>query len=178
MMPDALQLLWCIVIFLVVAVPVLIHDFDTSFYVAMYRRVAGSPPPMFFPIFWLTMYALIVTAEIFHILTAPAPPLPVPVMFFVIVLLWTLNIAINHFWSTVFFDRHQFWFGFVCTLLIWATAVVVEIFYGITGAWVSFWIYLAYPIAMLFPIYLNLRRPRSSSPRPFKQNARPVEFDF
>lgn len=82
---------------------------------------------------WL--YMLIVTWEVFHFLTVPSPPLPVPVMPFAILLLWALNIVTKHFWNTDFFDKHQFRLRFLCALLIWATGVIVKTLYGvITGA--------------------------------------------
>lgn len=106
------------------------------------------PKWIFFPA-WLILYGLM-TFSIFFYWNSPSERQ----YFIVVVILFSINVLINKLWSLVFFGMQDFFMAFALSIILLITAVIVLIYMGLDGAWVSFGLYAAYPIWLFIAMIL------------------------
>ena len=107
-----------------------------------------SPPAIVFPVVWTVLYALMGIGAARIYLSPDSRERR-----------WSLNVfvaqlAVNFFWSLIFFNLQAFGFAFVWLLLLWVlVAWMILTFYRVDP--LAAWIQVPYLIWLTFAAYLN-----------------------
>lgn len=118
-------------------------------YSAVITKPPLAPPAILFPIVWTVLYALmgIGAARIYAAEDSRQKN-------------WALNLfvtqlAVNFFWSLIFFNAQAFGFAFVWLVLLWGLVLLMILaFYKVDR--LSAWLQVPYLIWLTFAAYLNL----------------------
>lgn len=138
---------------IIVVWPAALNYFDATFYRELRKSIGClSPPAFFFPIVWIPLYGIITVAEIYHVLNATSP---LTVLWIATASVFLFNLLLNHRWCNIFFKNRAFWHAFVNIIFVFLSAVATLVLYAFDGHWTSFWWYLAYPIFLIYGIFLN-----------------------
>ena len=90
-------------------------------YEAFVLKPPLSPPGLVFPIVWAILYALMGTGMARVWLTGPSVPR------LSALLLFLLQLAVNFFWSPIFFNLQAFLFAFAWLLLLWVLVLLMTL---------------------------------------------------
>lgn len=107
-----------------------------------------SPPGVVFPIVWVILFALmgIGAAQVYL-----APPSGARSRS---LLLFLLQLAVNFFWSIIFFNLQAFGFAFIWLLLLWMLLLLmIRSYYKVDK--LAAWLQLPYLLWVTFAAYLN-----------------------
>lgn len=140
---------WILLSELVGAVAGLLTREGTQLYSAVITKPPLSPPSIVFPIVWTLLYALmgISAARIF--LSPPAPQRTRGLLLFL------LQLAVNFFWSIIFFNLQAFGLAFFWLLLLWGLILgMILNFRKVDSA--AAWLQIPYLLWVTFAAYLNL----------------------
>ncbi len=130
-------------------------------------KVRGMAPWWLFPLAWSILYVLIISACYIVYRSVGLSGLFGEAID-AITLLFIFNIAMNKLWGPVFFGLHAPWAALVILLLMEATAVAILAFMWINGYYISFWLYIWYPVWGLYAFYINCAWIYVSGDRPGK----------
>lgn len=110
------------------------------------------PPGWLFGPVWLILYGLIAASGyLYWDESVPSTLRDVLLAFYFI------NLVLNKIWTPLFFDQGRRKWAFFIIILILLTAITVTVLLAIEGFWLSFGLYIPYPIWVLFASYLNLQ---------------------
>ncbi|MBQ9985502.1 MAG: tryptophan-rich sensory protein [Oscillospiraceae bacterium] len=105
-----------------------------------------SPPPILFPIVWTVLYVLMGLGAARVYLKDPKSPG---------IMTFEINLALNFFWSIIFFNMRAFGFAFLWLLALLATVIVMTMrFYRVDKP--AAYMQIPYILWLLFAGYLNL----------------------
>jgi len=108
-----------------------------------------SPPGWLFPVVWTILYTLMGIAS-YLILTADVPTgekkLPLTV--------YAVQLAVNFFWSILFFNFELYLFSFVWLVLLWLLIITTIIAFGKISKPAA-WLLIPYLLWVTFAGYLN-----------------------
>lgn len=114
------------------------------------NRPALSPPGWLFPVVWTILYILMGIAS-FLVFTSDAPHTQITAA----LKIYGLQLAVNFFWSFLFFTFGRFCLAFVWLVLLWLLILVtVRRFRAISSAAAA--LLLPYLLWVTFAGYLNL----------------------
>ena len=104
------------------------------------------------------MYALILTAETFHLIDfTPVGGLSVGRNYITILSLFVANAILGAAWPAFFFEKRQYIVSVIISMLMLGSAITILVFYGIEKAWISLGCYAAYPLWLIFANVLGIR---------------------
>ena len=110
-----------------------------------------SPPPILFPIVWTILYTLMGVSSARIYIKGKEQNIDVSGA----LLVYALQLAVNFFWSIIFFNMQAFLFAFVWIILLWLLIIVmIKRFYEIDP--LSAWLQIPYLLWVTFAGYLNL----------------------
>jgi len=147
-------------------------DYSHRFFKAIRKMVYEMPPGWVFSLIWVCIYPLIAVAIFLYWKNS----LDSVHWYDSVIAVYAVNIILNHLWWVLFFmkspdskrNKHFFnyyvdvkyyglWLAAIDTLLIYGTSLYVLIRFGISHAWVSFGLYIIYPIWLTFATWLSIR---------------------
>ncbi len=117
------------------------------------NRPALSPPGILFPIVWTVLYILMgVSAARIYIANEKQWDTSLTV--------WAVQLAVNFFWSIIFFNLRAFLFAFIWLILLWVLIIAMIILFNKRDKiaaylqipyliWVTFAGYLTFSIYLL-----------------------------
>ena len=109
-----------------------------------------SPPMMVFPIAWTVLYILMGIASYLVYNSNASDNRSVSALFF-----YAAQLAVNFFWSIIFFNLKMYLFAFIWLLLLIVLTVITTVkFSKISTA--AGWLMVPYLAWLLFAAYLNL----------------------
>ena len=126
----------------------------TEIYNLTVHKPPFTPPSIVFPIVWGLLFALMGIGGA-RVYLAPSSRSRYKSL-----LLFVVQLAINFFWSIIFFNYQAFGFAFVWILLLWLSILAMVIFFRKTDkpaailqipylAWVTFAAYLNFGVWLL-----------------------------
>ncbi len=111
-----------------ILIPLLVGSFsalltagDMDIYDTVYRP-ALAPPGWLFPIVWTVLYALMGLASYYIFISDAEPENKRSVL-----LLYAVQLAMNLFWSTLFFTYHRFVIALIWLLVMWVLILICTI---------------------------------------------------
>lgn len=106
-----------------------------------------SPPAVLFPIVWTILYILMgVSAALVYKSNDLEKTTALTI--------WAIQLAVNFFWSPIFFNMRAFFFSFIWLVILDVLVVVmIVLFHRISP--LSAWLQLPYLLWILFATYLN-----------------------
>ena len=106
-----------------------------------------SPPAILFPIVWTILYILMgVSAALVYKSNDLEKSTALT--------FWAIQLAVNFFWSPIFFNMRAFFFSFIWLVILDVLVVVmIVLFHRISP--LAAWLELPYLIWILFATYLN-----------------------
>jgi len=108
-----------------------------------------SPPAILFPIVWTVLYALMGVSAARVDAAEPSADRTRGLK------LWGLQLAVNFFWSIIFFNFQAFGFAFLWLVLLWVLILwMIRVFYRVDP--VAAWLQVPYLLWVTFAGYLNL----------------------
>jgi tryptophan-rich sensory protein len=109
-----------------------------------------SPPPILFPIVWTILYTLMGVSSARIYIKGKEQNIDVSSA----LLVYALQLAVNFFWSIIFFNMQAFLFAFVWIILLWLLIIVmIKRFYEIDP--LSAWLQIPYLLWVTFAAYLT-----------------------
>lgn len=105
-----------------------------------------APPPTVFPIVWTILYILMGIGAARVYLKEPASGA---------IKLFGINLAVNFFWSIIFFNMRAFGFAFVWLILLLAVVVLMTLKFSKFDKLAAY-LQIPYIVWLLFAGYLNL----------------------
>lgn len=109
-----------------------------------------SPPPILFPIVWTILYTLMGVSSARIYIKGKEQNIDVSGA----LLVYALQLAVNFFWSIIFFNMQAFLFAFVWIILLWLLIIVmIKRFYEIGQ--LSAWLQIPYLLWVTFAAYLT-----------------------
>lgn len=110
-----------------------------------------APPAILFPIVWTILYTLMGISAAMIYNERRTQPREVSQALIV----YTINLFLNFFWSIIFFNMRAFLFSFIWLILLWITILIMIIkFYKIKP--VAGLLQIPYLLWVTFAGYLNL----------------------
>ncbi len=109
-----------------------------------------APPGIAFPIVWTVLYVLMGIGSVM-IYTGSAEEKDKQQA----LLLYGLQLAVNFFWSILFFDKRAILFSFVWLVLLWILIVAMIFSFGKINKTAA-WLQIPYLLWVTFAGYLNL----------------------
>lgn len=107
-----------------------------------------SPPAFLFPIVWGILYALMGISAARIRTAEPSPERNRGMNLFII------QLAVNFFWSLIFFNAQAFGFAFLWLLLLWGLVLwMILTFYKVDP--IAAWMQLPYLLWLTFAAYLS-----------------------
>lgn len=108
-----------------------------------------SPPAIVFPVVWTVLYALMGIGAARIYLSPDSKER-----------LWSLNVfiaqlAVNFFWSLIFFNAQAYGFAFFWILLLWVLIIVMIVLFGKVDRTAAL-LQIPYLLWVTFAAYLNL----------------------
>ncbi len=139
-----------------IAIPVavgLLSAFLTRDNMDLYESIQSpplAPPAILFPIVWTILYVLMgIGSVLVYRADVPEQDKPRALVFY------GLQLAVNFFWSILFFNQRAFLTSFVWLLLLWVLIIVMIVkFYKVNK--VAAYLQLPYLLWVTFAGYLNL----------------------
>ena len=107
-----------------------------------------SPPALLFPVVWTVLYVLMGISAARVSLTAPSRQRGLGLNLFV------LQLAVNFFWSIIFFNMGAFGFAFVWLVILWVLVLWMILTFGKTDP-LAAWLQIPYLIWLTFAAYLS-----------------------
>lgn len=109
-----------------------------------------SPPPILFPIVWTILYTLMGVGSARIYIKGKEQNIDVSSA----LLVYALQLAVNFFWSIIFFNMQAFLFAFIWIILLWLLIIVmIKRFYEIDP--LSAWLQIPYLLWVTFAAYLT-----------------------
>lgn len=109
-----------------------------------------SPPPILFPIVWTILYTLMGVSSARIYIKDKEQNIDVSST----LLVYALQLAVNFFWSIIFFNMQAFLFAFIWIILLWLLIIVmIKRFYEIDP--LSAWLQIPYLLWVTFAAYLT-----------------------
>lgn len=109
-----------------------------------------SPPPILFPIVWTILYTLMGVSSARIYIKGKEQNIDVSGA----LLVYALQLAVNFFWSIIFFNMQAFLFAFIWIILLWLLIIVmIKRFYEIDP--LSAWLQIPYLLWVTFAAYLT-----------------------
>ena len=113
-------------------------------------RPALAPPGIVFPIVWTILYTLMgIGSAMIYNTDAPEQDKSRALI------LYGLQLAVNFFWSILFFNQRAFLTSFVWLLLLWALIVAMILSFRKSNK-IAAWLQIPYLLWVTFAGYLNL----------------------
>ena len=110
-----------------------------------------APPGFLFPIVWTILYTLMGISSARIYLEGKKGEVPVEKA----LKIYALQLAVNFFWSIIFFNMQAFLFAFIWILLLWVLIIImIKEFYYIYPP--AAWLQIPYLLWVTFAAYLNL----------------------
>ena len=107
-----------------------------------------SPPALLFPIGWTVLYVLMGISAARVSLTTPSRQRGLGLNLFV------LQLAVNFFWSIIFFNMGAFGFAFVWLVILWVLVLWMILTFRNTDS-LAAWLQIPYLIWLTFAAYLS-----------------------
>ena len=117
-------------------------------YAAMAAKPPLSPPAWLFPVVWTLLYALMGVSAARIALSAPSAERRTGLR------LYLAQLAVNFFWSILFFSLEAYGFAFFWLVLLWALIVRMILSFREVDA-AAAWLQLPYLLWVFFAGYLN-----------------------
>jgi tryptophan-rich sensory protein len=140
-----------------------IWPYDFSFYNAVdLNKKSGKakwPKPWFFTVMWSILYPTITTAEIIHMHQyGESTGFSVPLRddFYAILILYVVNLMLNHFWLILFTRFKKMWVALLELILLFGVSVTILTLYGVYSYWASFGLFIPYVIFLVVAMALNI----------------------
>lgn len=110
-----------------------------------------APPGFLFPIVWTLLYTLMgISSARIYLEGIEGNNLATDAL-----KVYALQLAVNFFWSIIFFNFETFLFAFIWILLLWALIIImIRKFYEINP--LAAWLQIPYFLWVTFAAYLNL----------------------
>lgn len=120
----------------------------TEFYNEMITKPPLSPPAWVFPVVWTILYVLmgIGAAKIYM---APRSDARFKSLYFYLV-----QLAVNFFWSIIFFNLQNYLFALVWLLILWVLIILMILSFSKVSKTAAF-LQIPYLIWVTFAAYLN-----------------------
>lgn len=131
---------------------------DWDWYDCIAGRVRGMPPyKKIFIVIWFILYVLI-TISIFHFVRNSFDAFTDvnSAIIDAIGFLFLFNMILNKTWGPTFFILQEATWALVILILVWISALIILILFGLEGLWVSFGTWFAYPVWLTYALYLNI----------------------
>ena len=120
----------------------------TELYTAFVQKPPLSPPSILFPIVWSILFALMgIGAARIYLAPASGQRSKSLIVFLV-------QLAVNFFWSILFFNLQAFGFAFLWLLLLWVLILWMLISFRSVDK-IAAWLQLPYLLWVPFAAYLN-----------------------
>lgn len=120
--------------------------------VELYRRAVTkpplTPPSLVFPIVWGVLFALMGTGAARIYLSPASGPRSRGLLLFLV------QLAVNFFWSILFFNLQAFGFAFLWLLLLWGLILWMTLSFRKAGRTAA-WLQVPYLLWVAFAAYLN-----------------------
>jgi len=124
---------------------------DRAWYNRNKSRVPFAPPGWLFGLAWFLLYGLLSASAIVFFRNSAGQ-----IHYETVFILWTINIMLNKLWSVLFFDSGAIKSALAVAFLMFGTEITVLVLIGLNDMnWLSFWLYLPYPVWTTVAIYLN-----------------------
>lgn len=107
-----------------------------------------SPPAIFFPIVWTVLYLLMGIGAARVSLTAPSPDRSRGLNLFIV------QLAVNFFWSLIFFNAQAYGFALIWLLLLWVLVLGMILSFRKTDPFAAR-LQITYLLWLTFAAYLN-----------------------
>ena len=120
----------------------------TRIYNATVEKPPLSPPEMVFPIAWGMLYALMGIGAA-RVAAAPASKEKRRAL-----ILFLAQLAVNFFWSIIFFNAQAFGFAFIWLLLLWGLAMLMTLSFANVDS-LAARLQIPYLLWLSFAAYLN-----------------------
>lgn len=115
------------------------------------ERPALAPPPWLFPIVWTILYVLMgIGAALVYSKREINPEETRNSL-----LIYTVNLALNFFWSIIFFNMEAYLFAFIWLVLLWLVIIAMIVSFRKVSP-VAAYLQIPYLIWVTFAGYLNL----------------------
>lgn len=109
-----------------------------------------APPGILFPIVWTILYTLMGISSARIYIKGKEEKIDVSSALNV----YALQLAVNFFWSIIFFNMEAFLFAFIWLILLWVLIIImIKRFYEIEP--LSAWLQIPYFLWVTFAAYLN-----------------------
>lgn len=109
-----------------------------------------APPAILFPIVWSILYIIMGIGSALIYNSAADEKDKTQALF-----VYALQLAVNFFWSILFFNVRAFLFSFIWLLLLWVLIIVMILRFSRINK-VAAWLQLPYLLWVTFAGYLNL----------------------
>lgn len=116
-----------------------------------YEEIMGSvltPPAFLFPVVWTILYALMGTGAA-RVWLSPTDPYRTAGLY-----VFLLQLAVNFFWSLIFFNLQAFGAAFLWLTLLWVLIVLMILTWRQSDS-VAAWLQIPYLVWVSFAGYLN-----------------------
>ncbi len=113
-------------------------------------RPAVAPPAILFPIVWTVLYVLMGIGSVLICLTPAEEPGKTRALF-----AYGLQLAVNFFWSILFFNQRAFLLSFLWLLLLWALILSMTLRFRPINKTAAL-LQIPYLVWVTFAGYLNL----------------------
>ena len=110
-----------------------------------------SPPSWLFPVVWTVLYILMgISSAMVYIKGSEGDENASSAL-----RIYALQLAVNFFWSIIFFNMQAYLFAFIWIILLWILIIVmIKRFYEVSP--VAAWLQIPYLLWVTFAAYLNL----------------------
>ena len=110
-----------------------------------------SPPSWLFPVVWTVLYILMgISSAMVYIKGSEGDENASSAL-----RIYALQLAVNFFWSIIFFNMQAYLFSFIWIILLWILIIVmIKRFYEVSP--VAAWLQIPYLLWVTFAAYLNL----------------------
>lgn len=120
----------------------------TKIYNAVIEQPPLSPPSIVFPIVWGILFALM------GIGAARIDASPISAARSTSLLLFLIQLAVNFFWSIIFFNMQAFGFAFIWLLFLWLLILLMILSFRRVDQ-LAAWLQIPYLLWVTFAAYLN-----------------------
>ena len=107
-----------------------------------------SPPAILFPVVWTILYALMGIGAARVSLTPPSPERSRGLNLFII------QLAVNFFWSLIFFNAQAYGFAFLWLILLWVLVLLMILAFRKVDP-LAAWLQIPYLLWLTFAAYLS-----------------------
>lgn len=125
---------------------------ENTWFQATAKRIPGMAPWWLFSSIWFVVLVLVITA-LFLFYRGNSD---FGTTFDAVTLLFLFNIVLCKAWMPLFFGWRMAGAALVDLMLCLFTAIGILFLFGWSNWWTQFWIFLWYPVWLLYPCYLNV----------------------